>query len=146
MGSFDFFNKKDTDRFVSVDGKDDDKKDTVWSVEVDGEEQDIITPAAITEHLNAIINSDKDFLILTPSHPVSISKTERVCNFVQLCQDEESGLFHLEVSTIKADKEDDIVIYGKDGFIKESILSIINDLLQEDLVPDIKGWETVLEL
>lgn len=29
MGSFDFFDKKDTDRFVSVDGKDDDKKDTV---------------------------------------------------------------------------------------------------------------------
>lgn len=130
MGSFDFF----------------DKKDTVWSLEVDGKEQDIITPAAITEHLNAIINSDKDFLILTPSHPLLIPKRERMCNFVQLCQDEESGLFHMEVSTIKSDKEDDIVIYGKDGFSKESILSIINDLLQEDLVPDIKGWETVLEL
>ena len=130
MGLFDFFEKKYTN----------------WTLVVDGEEQVNVTINAIKNHLTAICNGDNDFLILTPSHTLPVPQMQRVSNFVQLCQDKEAGFFHFEVSTTKTDREENIIIYGKDGFDSESVLEIINKLLEEDLLPDIKDWEVAVEL
>jgi len=130
MGLFDFFEKQYTD----------------WTLEVDGKEQENVTIEAIKNHLTAIYNNYNDFIILTPSHPIPIPQIGRVCNFVQLCQDKEAGFFHFEVGTIKADYKENIIIYGKDGLSKYSVLEIINKLLEEDLIPDIENWEIAVEL
>ena len=71
---------------------------------------------------------------------------QRVSNFVQLCQDKEAGFFHFEVGTIKADSKENIIIYGKDGLSKCSVFEIINQLLEENLIPDIENWEIAVEL
>ena len=71
-------------------------------------------------------------MILTPSNPIPIPQMACVCNFVQLCKDKEADFFHFEVGTIKADSEENIIIYGKDGLSKYSVFEIINKLLEEN--------------
>ena len=130
MALFDFFERKYTD----------------WTLDVDGKEQENVTIEAIKNHLTAICNGDNDFLILTPSHLLPVPQMQRVSNFVQLCQDKEAGFFHFEVGTIKADSKENIIIYGKDGLSKYSVFEIINQLLEENLIPDIENWEIAVEL
>ena len=130
MALFDFFEKQYTD----------------WTLDVDGKEQENVTIEAIKNYLTAICNNYNDFMILTPSHPLPVPQMQRVSNFVQLCQDKEAGFFHFEVGTIKADSEENIIIYGKDGLSKYSVLEIINKLLEENLIPDIENWEIAVEL
>ena len=122
------------------------KKYSGWALEADGEEQGGFTIKDIENHLDRIGRGEEEFIILTPSSPLKTGRTGRVCSFVQTCQDKNLGYFHLEIGTVRAGQEDEVLIYGKDGFTGEELLKITKKILDSNAIPDIEGWEIVLDM
>ena len=122
------------------------KKYSGWALEADGEEQGGFTIKDIENHFDRIGRGEEEFIILTPSSPLKTQRIGWVCSFVQTCQDKNLGYFHLEIGTARAGQEDEILIYGKDGFTREELLKTIKKIIDSNGIPDIEGWEIVIDM
>ena len=117
-----------------------------WTLDVDGTEQDGFTEKELKQQLESIQKGDIDFIILTPSEPIRIQTVGCLCKFIQVCQDKDSNYFHLEVGTVSEKRNNDILIYGKDGLTEEETMSIFRKVIDYSTSFDVKEWEVVLDL
>lgn len=117
-----------------------------WVLDVDGTEQDGFTEKELKQQLESIQKGDIDFIILTPPEPIRIQTVGCLCKFIQVCQDKDSNYFHLEVGTVSEKRNNDILIYGKDGLTEEETMSIFRKVIDYSTSFDVKEWEVVLDL
>ena len=115
-------------------------------MDVDGTEQDGFTEKELKQQLESIQKGDIDFIILTPPEPIRIQTVGCLCKFIQVCQDKDSNYFHLEVGTVSEKRNNDILIYGKDGLTEEETMSIFRKVIDYSTSFDVKEWEVVLDL
>lgn len=117
-----------------------------WVLDVDGTEQDGFTEKELKQQLESIQKGDIDFIILTPPEPIRIQTVGCLCKFIQVCQDKDSNYFHLEVGTVSEKRNNDILIYGKDGLTEDETMAIFRKVIDYSTSFDVKEWEVVLDL
>lgn len=117
-----------------------------WTLDVDGTEQDGFTEKELKQQLESIQKGDINFIILTPPEPIRIQTVGCLCKFIQVCQDKDSNYFHLEVGTVSEKRNNDILIYGKDGLTEDETMSIFRKVIDYSTSFDVKEWEVVLDL
>ena len=117
-----------------------------WTLDIGGTEQDGFTEKELEQQLTSIKTGETDFIILTPPEPIRIQTAGCLCNFVQVCSDKDSNYFHLQVGTVSEKRNNDILIYGKDGLTEEETMSIFRKVIDYSTSFDVKEWEVVLDL
>lgn len=117
-----------------------------WTLDIGGTEQDGFTEKELKQQLESIQKGDIDFIILTPPEPIRIQTVGCLCKFIQVCQDKDSNYFHLEVGTVSEKRNNDILIYGKDGLTEDETMSIFRKVIDYSTSFDVKEWEVVLDL
>lgn len=117
-----------------------------WTLDIGGTEQDGFTEKELEQQLTSIKTGETDFIILTPPEPIRIQTVGCLCNFIQVCQDKDSNYFHLEVGTVSEKRNNDILIYGKDGLTEYETMAIFRKVIDYSTSFDVKEWEVVLDL
>lgn len=117
-----------------------------WSMETDNADQNGFTMKDVKRQLEAIKQGAVEFVIFTPSEPIKVKETGDICGFVQICQDEDTEYFHVEVSIANAIKCSDSVIYGKDRQSGGEAQKLLCGLLDNRIVPDFQDWDIVLDM
>jgi hypothetical protein len=117
-----------------------------WSMETDSTEQNGFTMKEAKRQLEAIKRGTTEFVIITPSEPIKVKETGDICSFVQVCQEEEPGYFHIEVSIANAIKSSNYVLYGKDRQSVEEVQELLCGLLESRIAPDFQDWDIVMDM
>jgi len=117
-----------------------------WTLDIGGTEQDGFTEKELEQQLTSIKTGETDFIILTPPEPIRIQTVGCLCSFIQVCQDKDSNYFHLEVGTVSEKRNNDILIYGKDGLTEYETMAIFRKVIDYSTSFDVKEWEVVLDL
>lgn len=109
-----------------------------WKMEVGGVTiMDGPTLGDIETQLTELLHQNSEFLILTPAKPV------KKCNFMQVTNDSNPELFHMEFSILK--DGGGYVLYGKDGLSFEKSFDLFIQYMIHEQVPNTKDWDIVME-
>lgn len=91
----------------------------------------------IENQLTVLQRGNSEFFILKPDKPV------KKCNFMQVTNDKDPQLFHVEFSILKDDKG--YVLYGKDALSFEKAFDLFIEYMVHGQIPDTKDWYIVME-
>ena len=116
---------------------------TDWSIDVGDYKYEGITLNEVEQNLYAIENQEQDFVVISPAKAISIDN--KMYNFVQVCNDEDTDLLHIELS-VTNDGEQGAIIYGKNELGPQEALQIIEEFIAHHKVPSLDDWEVVLDL
>ena len=116
---------------------------TDWSIDVGEYKYEGITLQEVEQNLYSIQDNDIDFLIVSPSKPISVEN--KLYNFVQVCSDQHTELLHIEIS-VTTIGEEGAIIYGKNELGHQEALQIVEDFVAHHKVPAIDEWDIVLDL
>ena len=116
---------------------------TDWSIDVGDYKYEGITLNEVEQNLYAIEDQEQNFVVISPSKAILIDN--KMYNFVQVCNDEDTDLLHIELS-VTNDGEQGAIIYGKNELGPQEVLQIIEDFMVHHKVPALDSWEIVLDL
>ena len=116
---------------------------TDWSIDVGDYKYEGITLNEVEQNLYAIEDQEQNFVVISPSKAILIDN--KMYNFVQVCNDEDTDLLHIELS-VTNDGEQGAIIYGKNELGPQEALQIIKDFIAHHKVPSLDDWEIVLDL
>ena len=116
---------------------------TDWSIDVGDYKYEGITLNEVEQNLYAIEDQEQNFVVISPSKAILIYN--KVYNFVQVCNDEDTDLLHIELS-VTNDGEQGAIIYGKNELGPQETFHIIEEFIAHHKVPSLDDWEIVLDL
>ena len=116
---------------------------TDWSIDVGEYKYEGITLKEVEKNLYAIEDQEQDFVVISPSKAILIDN--KMYNFVQVCNDEDTDLLHIELS-VTNDGEQGAIIYGKNELGPQETFHIIEEFIAHHKVPSLDDWEIVLDL
>ena len=116
---------------------------TDWSIDVGDYKYEGITLNEVEQNLYAIEDQEQNFLVISPSKAILIDN--KMYNFVQVCNDEDTDLLHIELS-VTNDGEQGAIIYGKNELGPQETFHIIEEFIAHHKVPSLDDWEIVLDL
>ena len=116
---------------------------TDWSIDVGDYKYEGITLNEVEQNLYAIEDQEQDFVVISPSKAILIDN--KMYNFVQVCNDEDTDLLHIELS-VTNDGEQGAIIYGKNELGPQETFHIIEEFIAHHKVPSLDDWEIVLDL
>ena len=105
---------------------------TDWSIDVGDYKYEGITLNEVEQNLYAIEDQEQNFVVISPSKAILIDN--KMYNFVQVCNDEDTDLLHIELS-VTNDGEQGAIIYGKNELGPQEVLQIIEDFVAHHKVP-----------
>ncbi|WP_028263836.1 DUF6630 family protein [Atopobium fossor] len=126
-----------------------------WTMDIDGKAQKSLSIAELKHQLASILNGATDFMVLDSTEPIQIKQSGRVCNFAQICQDEDPDYYHFELGTSfaeqknqnnKSNQDNGIVVYGRNGLNKVEVYTLLQKLLDHRIVPNLQEWEIVVDM
>ena len=116
---------------------------TDWSSDVGDYKYEGITLNEVEQNLYAIEDQEQNFVVISPSKAILIDN--KMYNFVQVCNDEDTDLLHIELS-VTNDGEQGAIIYGKNELGPQETFHIIEEFIAHHKVPSLDDWEIVLDL
>ena len=116
---------------------------TDWSIDVGDYKYEGITLNEVEQNLYAIEDQEQNFVVISPSKAILIDN--KMYNFVQVCNDEDTDLLHIELS-VTNDGEQGAIIYGKNELGPQETFHIIEEFIAHHKVPSLDAWEIVLDL
>ena len=116
---------------------------TDWSIDVGDYKYEGITLNEVEQNLYAIEDQEQNFVVISPSKAILIDN--KMYNFVQVCNDEDTDLLHIELS-VTNDGEQGAIIYGKNELGPQETFHIIEEFIAHHKVPSLDDWEIVLDL
>ena len=116
---------------------------TDWSIDVGYYKYEGITLNEVEQNLYAIEDQEQNFVVISPSKAILIDN--KMYNFVQVCNDEDTDLLHIELS-VTNDGEQGAIIYGKNELGPQETFHIIEEFIAHHKVPSLDDWEIVLDL
>lgn len=116
---------------------------TDWSIDVGDYKYEGITLNEVEQNLYAIEDQEQNFVVISPSKAILIDN--KMYNFVQVCNDEDTDLLHIELS-VTNDGEQGAIIYGKNELGPQETFHIIEEFIAHHKVPSLDDWEVVLDL
>ena len=116
---------------------------TDWSIDVGDYKYEGITLNEVEQNLYAIEDQEQNFVVISPSKAILIDN--QMYNFVQVCNDEDTDLLHIELS-VTNDGEQGAIIYGKNELGPQETFHIIEEFIAHHKVPSLDDWEIVLDL
>ena len=116
---------------------------TDWSIDVGDYKYEGITLNEVEQNLYAIEDQEQNFVVISPSKAILIDN--KMYNFVQVCNDEDTDLLHIELS-VTNDGEQGAIIYGKNELGPQETFYIIEEFIAHHKVPSLDDWEIVLDL
>ena len=116
---------------------------TGWSIDVGEYKYEGITLNEVEQNLYAIEDQEQNFVVISPSKAILIDN--KMYNFVQVCNDEDTDLLHIELS-VTNDGEQGAIIYGKNELGPQETFHIIEEFIAHHKVPSLDDWEIVLDL
>lgn len=116
---------------------------TDWSIDVGDYKYEGITLNEVEQNLYAIEDQEQNFVVISPSKAILIDN--KMYNFVQVCNDEDTDLLHIELS-VTNDSEQGAIIYGKNELGPQETFHIIEEFIAHHKVPSLDDWEIVLDL
>ena len=114
-----------------------------WSIDVGDYKYEGITLNEVEQNLYAIEDQEQNFVVISPSKAILIDN--KMYNFVQVCNDEDTDLLHIELS-VTNDGEQGAIIYGKNELGPQETFHIIEEFIAHHKVPSLDDWEIVLDL
>ena len=116
---------------------------TDWSIDVGDYKYEGITLNEVEQNLYAIEDQEQNFVVISQSKAILIDN--KMYNFVQVCNDEDTDLLHIELS-VTNDGEQGAIIYGKNELGPQETFHIIEEFIAHHKVPSLDDWEIVLDL
>lgn len=116
---------------------------TDWSIDVGDYKYEGITLNEVEQNLYAIEDQEQNFVVISPSKAILIDN--KMYNFVQVCNDEDTDLLHIELS-VTNDGEQGAIIYGKNELGPQETFHIIEEFIAHHKAPSLDDWEVVLDL
>ena len=116
---------------------------TDWSIDVGDYKYEGITLNEVEQNLYAIEDQEQNFVVISPAKAILIDN--KMYNFVQVCNDEDTDLLHIELS-VTNDGEQGAIIYGKNELGPQETFHIIEEFIAHHKVPSLDDWEIVLDL
>ena len=116
---------------------------TDWSIDVGDYKYEGITLNEVEQNLYAIEDQEQNFVVISPSKAILIDN--KMYNFVQVCNDEDTDLLHIELS-VTNDGEQGAIIYGKNELGPQETFHIIEEFIAHHKVPSLDDCEIVLDL
>ena len=116
---------------------------TDWSIDVGDYKYEGITLNEVEQNLYAIEDQEQNFVVISPSKAILIDN--KMYNFVQVCNDEDTDLLHIELS-VTNDGEQGAIIYGKNELGPQEVFQIIEEFIAHHKAPSLDDWEVVLDL
>ena len=116
---------------------------TDWSIDVGDYKYEGIALNEVEQNLYAIEDQEQNFVVISPSKAILIDN--KMYNFVQVCNDEDTDLLHIELS-VTNDGEQGAIIYGKNELGPQETFHIIEEFIAHHKVPSLDDWEIVLDL
>ena len=116
---------------------------TDWSIDVGDYKYEGITLNEVEQNLYAIEDQEQNFVVISPSKAILIDN--KMYNFVQVCNDEDTDLLHIELS-VTNDGDQGAILYGKNELGPQEVLRIIENFIAHHKVPALDSWEIVLDL
>ena len=116
---------------------------TDWSIDVGDYKYEGITLNEVEQNIYAIEDQEQNFVVISPSKAILIDN--KMYNFVQVCNDEDTDLLHIELS-VTNDGEQGAIIYGKNELGPQETFHIIEEFIAHHKVPSLDDWEIVLDL
>ena len=100
----------------------------------------------VKSQLLELSKGSKDFVILIPDQLIKLEQGHLVSDFVQVCYEEDTKGFCLDVSIADPASLNENVIYGTTELRLEKVLAMLQELLEQRRVPDYTNWDIVVDM
>ena len=100
----------------------------------------------VKSQLLELSKGSKDFVFLIPDQLIKLEQGHLVSDFVQVCYEEDTKGFCLDVSIADPASLNENVIYGTTDLRLEKVLAMLQELLEQRRVPDYTNWDIVVDM